>query len=420
MNRKPVNQKALTCPRSNVILDRREEGTAGKVMFMSVRGMFSRIVRRLAATTAAVLMLAALLSASPPVGRDGRQEGTKTGQDVFLYACVVCHGADGRGSSRSIVGFDQPLPDFTDVDFASREPNSDWEGIIHLGGPIRGFSQLMPAFGGVLTDKEIRSAVGHLRSFSDSPAWPRGELNFPKPLFTEKAFPEDELIFGASAGDKFHTITGQVSYEQRFGARNQVEFLFPYGWSRTEPAGPDAAAVWTSSLGDAAVAVKRVFHHSLERSSILSGGAELILPTGNRATGFGKGTFVFEPFVLYGQGLPAKFFLQGQAGLDLPFQTSKAESEAYLSLALGRSFFSGRWGRVWSPMVELLAARELVSGAPTNWDIAPQIHVTLNKRRSVMFNIGARIALNNRAGRSTELAASVIWDWFDGGFFEGW
>jgi mono/diheme cytochrome c family protein len=389
-------------------------------MFMSLRSMLSRVVTPLAATTSVFLVLAALLAAGPQAEQAGGRQGTKPGQDVFLYACVVCHGADGRGSSRSIVGFDRTLPDFTDVDFASREPNSDWEGIIHLGGPIRGFSELMPAFGGVLTDEEIRLAVGHLRSFSDDPAWPRGELNFPKPLFTEKAFPEDELIFGASAGDKFHTVSGEVSYEQRFGARNQVEFLVPYGWSRSEPAEPGAATGWTSSLGDFAVAVKRVFHYSLKRSSILSGGAELILPTGNRNTGFGKGTFIFEPFVLYGQGLSADFFLQGQAGVDLPFQTSKAESEAYLSLALGRSFFSGRWGRVWSPMVELLAARELVSGGLTNWDIVPQIHVTLNKRRSVMINIGTRIPLNNTAGRSAELVVSLLWDWYDGGFFEGW
>jgi hypothetical protein len=32
------------------------------------------------------------------------------------------------------------------------------------------------------------------RSFCREPAWQRGELNFPRPLGTEKAFPEDEMV----------------------------------------------------------------------------------------------------------------------------------------------------------------------------------------------------------------------------------
>ena len=168
------------------------------------------------------------------------------------------------------------------------------------------------------------------------------------------------------------------------------------------------------------MAVKRAFYHSLQRGSILSAGAELIVPTGNEAAGFGKGTFVFEPFVLFGQAFPGEAFLQGQAGVELPFQTSKAASEAYLRVVLGKSFVSGRWGRVWSPMVELLAARELLTGGEMTWDAVPQIQVTLNKRRSVMFNIGARVPLNETSARKVEFLAYVLWDWFDGGFFEGW
>lgn len=395
-------------------------GTDRQVNSISSCGRASGRKPSLVALGAACLVLAVRLTAGFDGGRRGDRDKAKAPGEVYLYACVVCHAAEGKGASRTVVGFDQALPDFTDANFASREPDTDWEAIIHLGGPARGFSRLMPAFGTVLTDEEIGSAVKHLRTFSDSTSWPRGELNFPRAFFTEKAYPEDELIFGGSIGDRARTVSGQISYEQRFGPRNQVEILAPFGWSRIETTGTNGASNWVSSLGDAAVAVKRALYFSLERSSILSGGAEVSLPTGERATGFGKGTFVFEPFILYGQGLPASFFFQGQAGVELPFRTSKAENEAYLRLALGRSFIQNRWGRVWSPLVELLAARELASGSHTIWDIAPQVNITLNKRRSVMFNFGARFPLNDTAGRHAEFLASVIWDWFDGGFFEGW
>jgi len=37
-----------------------------------------------------------------------------------------------------------------------------------------------------------------------------------------------------------------------------------------------------------------------------------------------------------------------------------------------------------------------------------------------MAAFGVRIPLNDRASRGTRLMAYLLWDWFDGGFFEGW
>jgi len=44
-----------------------------------------------------------------------------TGEEVYRAACLTCHGPDGTGSARTVVGFDTPLPDFTDCAFASAE-----------------------------------------------------------------------------------------------------------------------------------------------------------------------------------------------------------------------------------------------------------------------------------------------------------
>ena len=346
----------------------------------------------------------------------------KDGHEIYLAACANCHGADGKGAPQSLLGFNLPLPDFTDCRFTSREPDGDWMAVVNQGGPARAFSELMPAFGQVLTDEEIGLIIDYVRTFCTDDSWPRGELNLPRPLVTEKAFPEDEAVFTVALSEEWDSISAEVVYEQRLGTLTQFEIVVPFGWSKTMvPTDQEMMTTdWTSSVGDIALAVKRVFYHSLKRGSIFSASAEFILPTGDEAAGFGKGTFIFEPFVTYGQILPAEFFLHSQLGFELPAQSDKAESEVFLRLALGRSFSSGRWGRTWSPMVELLGARELVSGEKISWDVIPEIQVTLNKRQNIMFNIGVRIPVNNTMGRDVQVIAYLLWDWFDGGLFEGW
>ena len=77
-------------------------------------------------------------------------------------------------------------------------------------------------------------------------------------------------------------------------------------------------------------------------------------------------------------------------------------------------------GRLWSPMVELLADRELATGEKVNWDVLPQLQVTLSRRQHIRANIGVRFPVNNTGSRSTQLVFYLLWDWFDGGLRDGW
>ena len=81
---------------------------------------------------------------------------TVSGEEIYRAACATCHGPDGKGSPRSTVGFDTPLPDFTDCAFATAEADVDWMAVVHEGGRIRGLSRRMPAFGDALTDSADR------------------------------------------------------------------------------------------------------------------------------------------------------------------------------------------------------------------------------------------------------------------------
>ena len=81
----------------------------------------------------------------------------------------------------------------------------------------------------------------------------------------------------------------------------------------------------------------------------------------------------------------------------------------------------GRFGRAWSPMLEILGARELEDGQSVQWDAVPQMQVTLNTRQHLMINAGVRIPLTGRdEGRRAQVVTYFLWDWFDGGLTDGW
>jgi hypothetical protein len=335
---------------------------------------------------------------------------------VYTAACAACHGDDGRGRAATEVGFEIPLPDFTDCDFAVREPDSDWYAIAHRGGPARGFDRLMPAFGEALRPEELRAALAQLRAFCTDTRWPRGELNMPRALFTEKAYPEDEAVITTTlVGEGNDSISHEFLWEQRFGPLSQIEIKMPI--TRADLGEPEG---WQSGAGDLSVGVKHTLRQSLERGAILSVGGELVLPTGDETEGFGKGTTVLESFVLYGKLLPRDAFIQLQGVIELP-NDSSLEDEAVFRAALGKTWTADApFGRSFTPMLEVLAARELVGGAKTQWDIVPQVQVSLNKRQHVLGAIGIRQPISDRGNRQTELVFYLLWDWFDGGVLEGW
>lgn len=354
--------------------------------------------------------LAALVALAPATAGAAR-----TPREIYAAACAACHGADGRGTPQTTLALPVEVPDFTDCSFATREPDSDWYAVAHQGGPVRGFDRLMPAFGQALTEEELQASVDHVRTFCADDAWPRGELNLPRPLFTEKAFPEDEAVLTARiATEGPASVLNELSYEKRLGARNQLEVAVPFGAVRKED------GTWGEGIGDAAIGLKRAFFHHQAAGTIVSATAELFLPTGDEQDGFGNGTFVFEPFLSVGQLIPHVGFLHLQGGFELPFDTEKASPEVFWRAAFGRSFNPFRFGRTWSPMVELLGVRELKAESPVHWDLVPQVQVTLSTRQHVRLGLGAQIPLNDTGTRHTQVATYLLWDWFDGGLFDGW
>lgn len=367
--------------------------------------MFIAIPKRLG------LLFAVVLVSSTPADAQQAATPTRTGQQVYETICTTCHGPEGKGGVNLELEKVIALPDFSDCSFANREPDSDWLAVAHGGGPARGFSPLMAPWGGVFSIDELGLAVGHLRTFCNDDSWPRGELNLPLALVTGKAFPEDEAVVKVTSQDG--NVVTRFVYERRFGALNQWEVALPIN------SVDNASSGRSTGLGDIALGYKRVLTHSLTRGNIASVSAEVKLPSGNEDKGLGGGTAVFEPFLTFGQMLPRDSFVQVQTGFEIPFE-SAYHNDAFWRVAIGRSFEQGQFGRTWSPMVELLGAKPLVSGADVEWDVVPQMQVSLNARQHIRLNAGARIPVNNRDHRSTSVIVYLLWDWFDGGFTDGW
>lgn len=340
-----------------------------------------------------------------------------TGRAIYLDTCAACHGPDGTGAPRSQVGFDAPVPDFTDCSFASREPDGDWVGVAVEGGPTRGFDHTMPSFGGALGPEELQQAVDYIRTFCGDDDWPRGELNMPRPMFTEKAYPEDEIVWTSSSPvEGQRAFRNEFVYEKRFGRRSQWEVVVPFAAVQRSA---EAGGGWSGGFGDIALGAKHALLHSFRAGRILSVGGEVIVPLGDEDDGMGSGVTILEPFASFGQLLPADGFVQLQVGSELSTDTGRKSNEAFWRGALGKTFVSGAYGRAWSPMIEVLGARELESGASVHWDLVPQLQVTLNTRQHVMANVALRLPVDG-SDREAELLVYVLWDWFDGGLFEGW
>jgi mono/diheme cytochrome c family protein len=340
-----------------------------------------------------------------------------TGKEIYMAGCASCHGPDGKGQSQNLAGFERPstFPDFADCPTSTPEPDVQWRAVITNGGPARGFSEIMPAFKDTLTQEQIGKVIEFLRGRCTEKAWPRGNFNLPRPLVTEKAFPENEVVVTGTVN--LHGAPGggaTVIYEKRIGSSGMIEAAVPYNIAHD-------SGVSRSGFGDIALGYKRKLFDTLNKGSIFSVGGELIAPTGDPHLGTGGGSPVFETFAAYGQIFPADTFLQLHTGIELPVQPDKVPRAYYLRGALGKTFSAkGGLGRRWSPMAEFIADRDLVNGATTNWDVVPEIQIPISKRMHILANIGVRIPVNNTADRPKQIIFYFLWDYVDGTLRQGW
>ena len=368
---------------------------------------------------AGVLCIALLVDCSALLAQELRRThvpSVQNGRNIYNNGCIACHGSTGKGAPQSSTEFKRPgtFPDFTRCDQTTPEPDSAWKAVITHGGPYQGFSTIMPAFGQLLSSDQIDDVVAYLRGFCTEGHWPRGELNLPLALGTEKAFPENELVITASANASGAPgYTTHFIHEQIISRRDQIEIDAPWDLQ-------DQNHDYASHVGDMTFGLKHVMFSSLRTGSIFSLQGGILPPTGSSKLG-GNGTTVFEPFAAFDQLFPTNTWVQFQMGADLPRHPHITPQSLFWNTAIGQTLSRDhRLGRQWSPMVEFLATRDLVDGAKTDWDVMPEMQVTLSPRQHIRADIGLREPFTDTAGRTPHVQFYILWDWADGKFWEGW
>jgi hypothetical protein len=203
-------------------------------------------------------------------------------------------------------------------------------------------------------------------------------------------------------------------YEHRIGSRAQYEVTLPIVAQQTEPGG-----AWGRGIGDVELALRRTFYANFDRGSIFAAGGAVVLPTGKESEGLGNGFWIYEPFAMWDQFLGRNGFVQVHTGIEIPSDQTAGTKEGFVRTAFGYTLAQDQgFGRAWTPMFEVLAA--MPEGAATEWDVVPQVQISLSKLQHVLLNVGVRLPLNARDERKPEVLTYVLWDWFDGGLFDFW
>lgn len=313
--------------------------------------------------------------------------------------CARCHARDGSGKMQEPTITVEPL-DFTDCKVASAEPDADWELAISHGGPAVGLSSQMPAFGDTLSSGQVREFVEHLRGFCEEPGWPHGNMNFPRPIFTEKAFPENEFLLLPVVSHRRDEETAQndvelvALYERRVGKRGMWEAALPMA---------RASGRGNGGIGDIELAYKHVLGADVARTRILSAGVEVALPTGSESRGLGNGTTVFEPYLAAGT-IARDFYLQAQAKVELPADRAKA------SRAFVYRFYAGRDTSA-SPDTWTLGVE--FEGEDSELALTPQVRKGLTRTGALGAALGVRVPLNERREQGTRVVGYVLWEYLE-------
>jgi cytochrome c oxidase cbb3-type subunit 3 len=112
--------------------------------------------------TARRIALAAALAVLASIGMAWADD--EPAADLYRTYCVQCHGLKGKGNGINVRDMSVQPRDHTDPQGMGGLSDDHITKAIREGGPAVTKSVLMPPWGGVLSDAEIRSLVDYLRT----------------------------------------------------------------------------------------------------------------------------------------------------------------------------------------------------------------------------------------------------------------
>lgn len=370
--------------------------------------MKNRFARRLSPAATLALTLAGFHATAGLADPDAQV--LARGAEVFHANCASCHGPTGAPDPNSplVKGLGVVPANFADALFNSREPLSDWKLVVTHGGPALGFSDRMPAFGDAFEESDIDSVLEYVKTLGGEHDYPDGDLNLFLPIRTKKAFPEDEWVWKQRYTDRDgdNAWKNTLEYEFRVGERLQgvMEVTHEAEGSRSE-------------FGHFEPGFKYVLKHDRQGGFIGTVGANLGVPLN------GGAEWEFLPYLAFGKILGETWTLQGSGRLKLSLENSDHSSAEFAGIA---HWVHSPWPRNVFPALEVIAEVPFARGTgpgrrdAIQWSLLPQARIGLSKRGHVALNAGLEVPLNDRHRHDWRAYVFLIWDFADGGFFDGW
>ncbi len=251
------------------------------------------------------------------------------GETLFDKNCVVCHGTNAKGNGPLAVTLPTQPANLTDCRLTGEDPVEVLEGIIRHGGSYTGLSTVMPAWGKKLSDRDISDIAAFVKTLCTDKEWITGDLNFPRPLITGKAFPEQELIVGGkfSQGDQ-NQSSQSIDLEYRIDGLTNIEVST--GAVRMDPRNESAY----SGLSDSSISVRRVLVFDYAQNYLVAASLKLQFPTGDEDRGLGSGEHIWQPGIRAGWR-HGQIVTQVDTRVIIPAASSDQNTKLRYNLALG-------------------------------------------------------------------------------------
>ena len=321
---------------------------------------------------------------TPELAQQRASEGGPTTiPEMWGAWCARCHAQDGSGKIAEPTVTVEPM-DFTECRLTTAEPDADWERAIAKGGPGVGLSPQMPAFEDSLTSAQVSAFVAHIRGFCRETGWPSGNANFPRPIITEKAFPENEFLMLPVVSHDREGHDGEVElrglYERRLGKRSMFEVGVPIN---------------NDGLGSLEIAVKHALHAS--GMNIVSLGMEAAIPRNDEAT------LVFEPFISAGT-MRRDWYVQAQLKYELPRDRLKADRAIVYNAYFGRD--TSLAPTTWTLGIELNGENDEIA-------VTPQLRKGLTGTGALAASIGVMLPVTERQEQGVRWVGYLLWEYLE-------
>jgi hypothetical protein len=172
-----------------------------------------------------------------------------------------------------------------------------------------------------------------------------------------------------------------------------------------------------SSFGHFEPGFKYVLKHDHRDGFIATLGGNLGVPLNSDAE------WELLPYLAFGKILGDSWTLQSSARLKLSMEDSDHSSAEFAGIV---HWVHTQWPRSVFPALEVVAEVPFERGMgpyrkdAVQFSVLPQARIGLSKRGHVALNAGVEIPVNDTFRYDWRAYVYLIWDFADGGFFQGW